>query len=217
MIKEFCEINVTAHPHELDETYRNIFTAAVRQRASFRGKEFALLSPITPSRNGVFSGVIALWTEIDQDAGVLQLEKIEEIEFDESGVQIPPDLGFNPRLFQFSFNETSHRMFVELKNEKGQTVTPATISKALIAIFKITLDTTDDVQEINVSVVPRVDAIERILELQRIQYIYIKIVRPNPDRQGGAFERVNRRMEEQKLGAIEKKAHKNDRRRYYQS
>lgn len=203
-MKSFTQINIVTHPHD-SKKYRQIFKSAVRTRVKFRGNDFAQISPISKVRNDVFTGVLAMWTEIDQHAGVLNLVEIIEVEFTDSGVVIPRNAGFNPRLFQFSFNVKTHQLYIENKNEKNQTVTPGTVAKAMTKILGAVVDGLDDINELQITVVPTEDAISQVLSVKYIRTIYIKIVRPNPNSQGTAFARVNARMKSENIGVIEEK------------
>ncbi len=204
-MKILGQINVACHPHDDAGTYRELFKKAKRVRTAFRKDDFAQISPISKSKNDIFIGVLAVWTEIDRDAGVLGLKDLEEIQFDESGVVIPPDLGFNYKLFQFSFNERSHQLFVEGKNESGQTLSVNSAAKAFDAIFKNIAARMEGIDEVNVTVVPSQDTVKKIFLIEKLRSVKYRIERPNPDNNTDKFDRVAKRMEEENLGVIETK------------
>jgi len=204
-MKRFGQINVACHPHDDADTYRELFKKAKRVRTAFRKEDYAQISPISKSKKDIFIGVLAVWTEIDKGTGVLGLKDLEEIEFNKSGVVIPPDLGFNYKLFQFSFNENTHQLFVEEKNESGQTLSVNSAAKAFDAIFKKIAAKMDGIDEVNITVVPGQDTVKRIFEIKRLRSIKYRIERPNPDNNTDKFDRVSKRMEEENLGIIETK------------
>lgn len=152
----------------------------------------------------MFAGVLALWTEIDQTTDVLQLDELQEIEFGKSGVRIPKNLGFNSKLFQFSFHEETHQLFIEMKNENSQTITPKTAANAFQKIFSIVVKDIKSIDEVKVTVAPRQDAITEMFSIDRIRTVRIKLVRPNPGVRPDSFQRVYDRMQSEHISEIDK-------------
>ena len=116
-------LNIVAHPHPAG-TYRKIFenAGADSRGARFHGDQFATLSPISSTRNGVFTGKLATWTEIDPKSNLIDKASLKEQLLSESDIAIPTDIGFNSKVFSFAFRERDHKLFVELINDEGQTI-----------------------------------------------------------------------------------------------
>lgn len=179
-MKTYGVLNIVAHPHEAG-TYRRIFDLLAKNRRAVKyfGDRFAAISPLGPTRDGVFTGRLATWTRIDEEENTIDLDSFEEKEFTESGVSIPPQIGFNSRIFPFAFNESKHRLVIETENDEGQTLSIRMAAKAFQTLCNTIQD--DGNESIDVFIVTKQDAVDRILRLPKIKKITVDLNLPNPD------------------------------------
>ena len=187
-------LNIVSHPHP-SGTYRRIFQLAGEMSGgvNFRGDQFARTSPISETRNGVFTGRIAIWTEIDKNAKTIQKRTLIEAALTDTTARIPDDIGFNSKIFAFAVRESDHKMYVELINEERQTVSIKSVQKIMQKIFDAVKP--NDIDEISVFVVSRNNAIEKILEIERLTKIEIALEMPNPDDLDDAKKKILEEIE----------------------
>ncbi len=178
-IREYVLLNVVAHPHP-DGIYRKLFElAAASSPVKYRGDRYARISPVTETSDGVFRGRLATWFEIDPNSHAVNKNSLEEKTLEESGIRLPTDIGFNSRIFYFAFREQGHGLYVELKNDEGQTITPSIARSAFDAILSVVAEGLAD--DFMVHIASRNDAIEKVLELPTLRKIEIDLNVPNPD------------------------------------
>lgn len=188
-------LNVVAHPHP-EGTYRRLFElAAVKDEGvNFRADQYAKTSAISDSRDGIFTGRVAIWTAIDRNAKTIQTRTLIEAALADTNVRIPDDLGFNSKIFSFSFREKDHRMFVELNNEEGKSVSIGVVQKIISSILNSIKP--DDIEEVNVFVVSRKNAVEQILSMEVLSKIEIVLDMPNPDDLSPGKQRILNNLRE---------------------
>ncbi|AUR08474.1 DUF4747 family protein [Phaeobacter inhibens] len=178
-IREYVLLNVVAHPHP-EGIYRRLFElAAAGSPVKYRGDRYARISPITATKDGVFRGRLATWSEIDPNSPAVNKNSLEEKTLEESGIRLPGDIGFNSRIFYFAFREEGHGLYVELKNDEGRTITPSIARSAFHAILSAVAEGLTD--EFMVHIASRNDAIGHVLGLTTIRKIEIDLHIPNPD------------------------------------
>lgn len=175
--KHFCVLNITAHPHPVG-AYRDLFKSVQRKPAKFFGDLYAAISPLSRSRNGVFHGRLAVWTQVDESSDVIDTESFEEIAFRASDVVIPGNRGLNSKVFDFSFNEETHFAYVELGNDQGKTMSPGRIRLAFSSIFD---RHQKEFEEVYVTLIPERETLEAALSMAQLRYVEMLINRPNPD------------------------------------
>lgn len=162
------------------------------------GDQFAALSPISKEKEGIFSGRLAIWTEIDRSSNVIDKSELEEVSFSESGVDIPREIGFNSKVFSFSFRTYDHLLFVEIQNDEGKHLS---INRARLAFGKILSSSPlKDIEEVIVHVIPVADSVDRVLSLPQIRKVEIRIHRPNPDELDDDVANILKELEEQGAG-----------------
>ena len=188
-------LNVVAHPHP-EGTYRKLFEMAGQDTFGhqFFGDRYATLSPVTPTRNGVFTGRLATWTEIDQGSNLIDKRSLKESLLADSGIPLPENVGFNSKVFSFAFRESDHRLFVELINDEGQTIS---IGRARAAFTKILQAICpDEISELDVHFISSSNAVEHVLAIPRLRKLEIVLDLPNPDdvtpAQQAIIEKINR-------------------------
>jgi len=117
---------------------------------------------------------------VDQDSNVVSLSDFVEVPLSNSNdVTIPADKGLNSKTFQFAFNVETHRLYLELNNDEGKSVSPRRAEVAFqSALGQAAIDLTD---ELRVQVLPSSDSVDKILEIENLSSVEIHIRRPNPD------------------------------------
>jgi len=179
-IGKYGVLNVVMHPHPAG-AYRRLFDLAGKDPNGVRffGDRFATLSPISETRNGVFSGRLATWTEIDPDSNLIEKRSLKEQLLADAEIDLPEGVGFNSKVFTFAFREADHRLYVELKNDENQTIS---IGRACQAIAKVLESIRPiDVDEIDVYVSTRSNAVEHVLSIPKLRKVVIQLDLPNPD------------------------------------
>ncbi|WP_415919737.1 DUF4747 family protein [Tateyamaria sp. SN6-1] len=184
MYSKYGVLNVVVQPHP-NRAYRRLFEAASqvndgdRIGVRFFGDQFAAISPISETRNGVFSGRIAIWTEIDPESNMIQKSSLRETLLADSGISLPDDVGFNSRIFAFAFREANHRLFVELLNDEDRSISVGRARQAFNAILQHFCP--DEFESAEVYVVPRKNAVDQVLSTPGLKKIEIVLDVPNPD------------------------------------
>ena len=172
--KKFGVISVVAHPHP-EGAYRALFEQIARKPAKFHGDQHAALSPISRSRDGIFQGRLAVWTQVDDSSDVIDLDRFEEVSFTDSDVIIPTKTGLLSKVLQFAFNEKNHRLYIELENEQGKKMSAGRIELAISKILEI------HAKGYDATVVPDQQSVSRALKMPGLRRVEIRINRPNPD------------------------------------
>lgn len=82
-------------------------------------------------------------------------------------------------MFHFAFREADHKLFVELINDEGYSIS---IGRARTAFFKV-LDSFKPPQfeELSAFIVPRSNAVDQVLSTPRMRRLEITLNIPNPD------------------------------------
>lgn len=177
--KRYGVYNVVAQPHPTN-IYRSIFERAVGIGVKYWGDYFAAITPLSETRDQVFTGRLVIWMAVDPDSNVVNLRDFVETPLNSTDdVILPPDRGLNSKTFQFAFNVETHRLFLELNNDEGKTVSPRRAEAALQHALEEA--SREFVDEFRVQIVPKSDSVERILGIHSLNSLEIKLFRPNPD------------------------------------
>lgn len=199
--RKYCVLNVVAHPHP-DEIYRSLFLASAKANAAnYRADHYARVSPVTSSEDGVFRGRLAIWTELDPGEPTINKESFEQKLLSDSDIALPRNIGFNSKIFYFSFNVASHRLFIELKNDEGQTISAGIARLAFERILKSVEDQFETEVKVYISTLSA--AVERIFALPTIRKIEMRLDLPNPDDLSEAEERVLEEIKKRKAKRYE--------------
>jgi hypothetical protein len=189
-------LNIAANPRD-GNVYQRALERASRIVVQARGNDYARIT--SPRRNEryphILQGQILLWTEIDLDGPWIDLDKGSEIDPDlREKISIPPNARPNFRAFDYVFDELKHQLYFEARNDLDQTVGPSVVLRVFLGILNRTVIGTEW-PEIEVTLAPEKDAIERILALPRLNTIFIRVARPNPDAASPeAVARVNAKL-----------------------
>jgi Domain of unknown function (DUF4747) len=145
------------HLHKYLEKGRSIFGAGTWQRLR------KITSPrAVTGRSGIYTGRILIWTEIDLKRPWLDLANEDELDPAlKKSISIPENARPNMRAFGYVFVEKPHRVYFEAKNEFGERLGP-NVAKSIFS--KITSQELlgFDSPEVEVTIVPDVDAVDRV-------------------------------------------------------
>ncbi|WP_421789900.1 DUF4747 family protein [Hyphobacterium sp.] len=171
-------LNVAAHPHPTG-IYRDVFSRSADVEIDYWGQQKAKLTKPQDRGEGFFQGRILIWTEIDRTKPGIKKSSNTEVSYDELDVSIPRDVGFNLHAHVYTFRESDHTFFFEVKNERGDSLSPSRAKRILDRVFaKVLLESET---QVDCTVVPRRGAVEHVLALPVIWELELQIVRPNND------------------------------------
>jgi Domain of unknown function (DUF4747) len=186
-----CALSISANPHP-----EGIYVSLLRRGADFivhaRGSDYAKITvPERDTRIGrYYTGRILIWTEIDLKGKWLDITKGEELSPEiKNTIQIPPTAKPNFRSFNYALDNERHLVYFENRNEFGQTLGPSVAKRIFTSVLSPELQG-PDAPEIEVTIVPETDAVDKILKLPGLRTLYIKLVRPNPDISDEARQRI---------------------------
>ncbi|CAA2144475.1 hypothetical protein MBLL_03598 [Methylobacterium bullatum] len=174
--------NIAAAPHPTG-IYVDSLRRASRFYSQVRGHDFAKITSPTRHRDhpGMYFGRILVWTEINQKGKWLNL--IEEDELPKKlwdQINIPDGAKPNYRVFNYVFDENSHTVYFEGKNEFGESFGPTT-GRRLFANLLSEQEVTGGNYDMSVTLIPDETAVDQILDVPRLRKLVIRITRPNPD------------------------------------
>ena len=190
-------LNVVVHPHP-SGVYRELFEIAGEdpRGVRFHGDRFATISPISETRNGVFTGRLATWTEIDPKSNLIEKSTLKETLLSDADISIPDGVGFNSRVFSFAFREKDHRLYVELLNDESQSTS---IGRARLAFSKVlSVVSPESIDELDVFIVSQSNAVEKVLSIPRMRKIEIQLDMPNPDDLSEEKQKILKEIEDLK-------------------
>lgn len=204
---EVCALNLAANPHP-GGVYISLLRRASHYLVQARGTDYAKIT--TPhavsSRTGTYTGRILIWTEIDLKRPWLDLTKEDELSPSlKRTISIPENARPNMRVFGYVFVESKHRLYFESKNELGERLGPNTAKSIFSKLTSQELLGFDS-PEVEVTIVPDVDAVERVLTLPRLRTLFIRVTLPNPDTASpAARKRVYERLKKAKARQLEER------------
>jgi hypothetical protein len=172
-------LNVVLHPHP-ENAYRKLFedTAKFAVPVKYYGDRFAKISPISETRDGVFSGRLATWSEIDTKENLIEKETLNELLFSEADIRLPSGIGFNSRVFSFAFRTSDHRLYVELLNDENQRLTIGAAKKIFDYLLRQRVEGSN---ELIVHIVSRSSSVDFVLNTPHLRKLEIEVELPNPD------------------------------------
>ena len=194
-------INIASAPPHSPQKYLNIFeylgSGDINAIGSF-GNERLTLS--TQSIEGdIISGTFIRYTYIDPNSPWWDSQE-RKILVDEEGKPIPQvryGIGPNTKPIYFSFDINRHILLVDLHN-----ISINQMVRALGSIFS-----SDNFKsvfgEINSTIIPSSDAIEKVLSLRTIKRIKMSLTIPNADVASLSEEEIYARMNGMNAGKIE--------------
>lgn len=200
-------INISASPHP-SGIYKTILEKASRKVVKSRAHDAAMITKPSRIKTNVtcLVGRILVWTEIDLRGPWLDIESEDNIsEILRKEIRIPNQAKPNYRSFDYLFDEITHRMYIEIRNELGQSIGAKTLRNLIVRL------TEPDIQgpsspDIEVTVIPNDSALQKVLKLPGLRSLTIRVVRPNPDETDTeAKRRVESKMENMNVRVLETK------------
>lgn len=196
-------LNVALHRHS-ESRYIELlqFVKQRRIRAKYHGDRHAMLGFLDmQSEVGeapiVMRGQILSFVEIDPNDAWLNMSTGKQAEeSDLNGMSVPEHLKPGMRIYDFVFFPKKHRLMFESRTADGNSLGPLNAKRIFEILFKHP-DALAEFGPTEVTVEPKVDAVDRILEICRLQHLEMTFTRPNPDDNEDDAEEIRRRMDEQ--------------------
>lgn len=195
-------LNIALHaPHPTDRYIELIQKAfgmrMIIRQGTLHGAMLGSLSiPQQLGQSTLLSGEIYRFVKLDSSEPWFNSETKEPAtDNDVQAINIPAHLLPHLQRMPFVFNARQHR-FWYISRDRGDLFAPASAAKFLETLLQHTANTWD-FPEVSVTAVPDSNSVEEILELPRLEYLKIELVRPNPDNGESAEARWLRKLEEQ--------------------
>jgi hypothetical protein len=175
-------LNIAADPHP-SGIYSHLFQQVAELPIRVWGTDWAKITApadreTTPPS---FYGRVLVWTEIDKEGKWIDQDTDKEATATEKRkIQIPDHLDPNFRSFNFVFLQDKHTLVLEYQNEQGEHFGPQRAERFFSRLLSgVVID--DKTIEVNVTVIPSNEALDRIYGIARLRWLEIFIRRPNPD------------------------------------
>ena len=200
-------VNVVATPHPKGVYHRILKLAAdksAERPVSYRGDYRAAITQPSAiaDTEGMYSFQLVTWVEVNPDEPTINKAVLKKADFPREGREFALKYGVNGRVLYCILDETIHWLTVELKNEDGQTISPTTVETIFSKLFSPeTLGVNAELVE--VTVVPKDDALEYVLGFSRLDKIDILVKRPNDDDITKDANRVLQRLIDEKAKSEE--------------
>lgn len=191
---EAAFVNVVATPHPKG-VYPRLFRSAAERAVTYRGTSRAAITALSaiPGSDGFYSFQLVAWTEVNPDEPTINKAALKKADFPREGREFVSKYGVNGRVFYCILDEQSHLVTVELKNEDGQTITPGILERIFTRLFSPEVLSTR-AELVEVTVVPKDDALEYVLGFDRLDKVTILVKRPNDDDITADTNRVMKRL-----------------------
>lgn len=174
-IARYTVLNVAANPHP-EGIYHQVFKEASKQEGLAYGRNwFAKLSPPSKADGGFFHGRIGVWHELKGKA--IQTRSLERQDLSTLLNPEADGFGFPSKVFSFSFRERDHLMFVEIKNDEGDVISPASLGSAVQTVLSRAAKTLEI--DLGVTVLPQSDTVDEIFKLNMVRKILLDFTLPN--------------------------------------
>lgn len=191
---EAAFLNIVATPHPKG-VYPRLLAAAAERPVQFWGAfRAAITKPsLIDGLDHMYSVQLLVWMEINPNEPTINKAKLTKGRFPAEGKSFSKIYGINGRVFYGIFDEQTHMLTMELKNDEGQRITPGRLEK----IFKMLLS--PEVlgvksELVEVTVIPRDDALAYVLGFARLDKVDILVKRPNNDDITTETNRVLKRL-----------------------
>lgn len=174
-------LNIVATPHPKG-VYRRLLELSAERPVSFWGDyKAAITKPIGLHEDETFrSFQLIIWLEINPDEPTIDKSVLKKAKFPREGREFTAKYGVNGRVFYCLFDEETHQLIVELRNEDGQTVSPRRLERIFVELMSPEV-LGAKTEEVEVTVIPTDDAISYVLGLKRLDKVEILVKRPNQD------------------------------------
>jgi Domain of unknown function (DUF4747) len=193
---EVAALNIVASPHP-PGTYLRLFRHVAGKEVPLWGTDRAKITEPRPieGRPDDFFGEVLIWTHIDTE--IPWINKETDTEATEEEMQpvldaLPENLEPNFRPFTYILNQAEHIVLIEIRNEAGQRLAPKRAKRLFDLLFE---GLPADLPEVDVTIIPEEESLEKIFSIKRLRRLEICIRRPNPDDLGDDFKRIMDQLE----------------------
>lgn len=201
-------VNITTQPHSTAK-YKALFKAAFSMKLSVHltGQRYAILGSANAEdeadESSPIFGEILTYTKINSDGAWLDLKSFEILDDDEkkSKIVLPEDLMPDSMAAQYVFFPKTHHLFFEVYH-RGTRMRPQTMGKFLLRLLN-SASLQDRFGDVDVTVIPSHESLERILQMPRIGRLNISIRKPNPDDQDAIERRILKTLDAQNTVRID--------------
>lgn len=196
-------LNVVATPHPAG-VYSSLLKKAALKPINFFGDHFALINSVAKveGAEALYRGRLYIWTEINKDEPAINKIKLEEISHADLQLEIPDDIGFNSKSFNFFLNEATHVLTVEVKNELQKSISIRRVGKIFSSLLSAEIIGLDS-PSVEVTIIPDDDALDRVLSLPNLSKIQIVVLRPNEDDISKATGEILKELDDMKAKRLE--------------
>jgi hypothetical protein len=195
---EVAALNIVASPHP-PGTYLRLFQFITGKEIPLWGSDRAKITEprAIDGRADDFFGEILIWAHIDTDSPWLNTDTDTEAtdeEMQEVVAALPANLEPNFRYFTYVLNQAEHIVLLEIRNEAGQRLSPKRAKRMFDRLFE---DLPTDLPEVDVTIIPEEETLEKIFAIKRLRKLEIFIKRPNPDDLGDEYKRIMDLLEDE--------------------
>ncbi len=200
-------LNIVTHPHS-SEGYVKLFKSIFRQSLSIsvRKNQRVMLGEMRPIVtgqdlvDGIF-GRIYEFDQIDPNAPWFNVEKNEVATKDEiAKITIPAELKPNLAFFEYVFYPKTHRLYF-ITSYSNESLSPRYVEKLFLRLVGLPV-IMKDFGKVEVTVLPDISQLDKILSIHRLAKLTIDVVKPNPDDNADAEEEVFSRLEQENARRI---------------
>lgn len=201
MAQEYVEaafLNIVATPHPAGVYVRLLRSAAEKPITYWGEFRAAITSAVPIARSpGMFSFQLVAWLEVNPAHPAINKAQLKKAAFPREGRAFTQEYGVNGRVFYCIFDDQTHTLTVELKNEDGQRITPGRLQMIFEKLLSPKVLGTK-AEEVTVTVIPKPDAIAYVLGFKRLDKVDILVARPNDDDITAETNRVMKRLMDMK-------------------
>jgi hypothetical protein len=180
------EINIVSHPHT-PQDYIDTFSALYekRVRALYHGQRYIEIGRIKKCDDErlpeAITGQFFVFSKVNFDDPWLNINKNDAATDEElEEINIPSHLVPEFRFFRFIFEPKRHRLYFEKSTVGRHNLSPKALALALNKMFADPA-VSKKFDEISAFVVSDVSSVERMLKLNKLRKLFIRVHRPNAD------------------------------------
>lgn len=182
---QIAGLNIVTQPHS-PQNYIDLFRSlfGLKRPIAIRGTQHLMLGELRPAYrekplNGLF-GRFYRFDQIDPKAPWFNVDSNDVATKEEiAEIKIPPKLKPNLVMFNFVFYPRTHKLYFESMAD-SHTLGPASLRKFFLTIcgHPTIVQKFGDVE---ITAIPELEQLERILKLPGLSKLVIDVKRPNPD------------------------------------
>lgn len=198
-----CALSLDATPHP-DGVYVEALRKCANAEVPARGETLAkITAPRKVNNHDSYAGRLLVWTEINVKGKWLDKKKNEQLSEDEKQkINIPDNAAPNYKTFHYVFTEKDHKIYIETKNDLGETLGAKTIRNIFDRLMEPEIQ--GDEYIIAVTLVPDEHVVDELLSLPHLRKLELKIRAPNADYASPEIrQRVLKMMEDNSAHVLE--------------